>query len=201
MPPLDMNGRPLPRWGTFRFQVESKLAFVRFRSGSHLSLSPVDVDISLFCIAYRLPAGAFHLTPPPVAVVASSRFFSSRSFCRTSSSSLSTPYRSASLRWRVARARSRASPASGFAFPPPPPPPSPKRCFAVLLLGGEVAVEAVVSCSRPCCSSDRAFRASTRRSARAAWASARSSSVAMAGAISSRSEASASARVGWGISS
>jgi hypothetical protein len=121
-------------------------------------------------------------------------FLSSLSFCETSSSSLSMLYSRASLLCLTALALNFASPPSFWTAPLALFPLRPYADGWFRLLPG-------LSVRRPCWSSARAFRDSMRRSTRSICESARSSRVVIAGPISSRSEASAAARVGWGMSS
>lgn len=119
------------------------------------------------------------------------RILNSRSLVATSISSLSTLYCSASRRARTARARR------------PAPPSSVLRGAAVLRGGGAVAglLALLLLLRRPALRSRRALRVSMRRAWRSVWRSARSRRCATKGPISSRREASAAERVGWGRSS
>lgn len=127
----------------------------------------------------------------PKPHVTSSLLRNSRSFCSTSSSSLSTLYCSASRRCFSTRACSFALPSNWLLL---------VLLDLVFALARET-VERVVLSRRPCWSSARARRDSIRRSTRSMCASARSRSVVMAGESSERSEASAVWSVVCGISS
>lgn len=117
----------------------------------------------------------------------SNLFLNSLSFCKTSSSNLSTPYFSASLLCLTTLALNLSSSASLL-------PPAPR-------LVSFPREEEGFSPSLPACSSARARSVSMRRSWRARWESARSRRRVMKGVISERREDSAAERVGWGISS
>ena len=144
-------------------------------------------------------------------IYVSSCLLNSLSFCSTSNSNLSTLYWSASLRCLNARALSLAPSSNILPFPAlilllllcwtflSTVLPLPLLLLLLLLL--PLAARSSAPTSRPACSSARALSVSMRRAWRSSWRVARSRRRVTEGPISSRSEASAACRVGWGMSS
>lgn len=145
----------------------------KFKTIEHIICAYVTTQLGLLASLWHLTFVLHDSLPGHVQFSCTVRAFhpsnlllNSLSFCSTSNSNLSTPYRSASFLCFTALARSLSSPPR--ALPPP------ILRFLPALPSSGSSFE-----SRPCCSSARAFRVSMRRSWRSVCASARERRSAM----------------------